>query len=161
MDPVLVSQAQLLAIQSTLVNRALADLPEEELWKRPGDSSNSIGWLLGHITWARNGMLITLTGQPVPMPWSGPFERGAQAADRSAYPATSEIVSTLKAINEKLKAAMEVARDERLSAPAPFTTPSPDTTARGVFVFLVFHEAYHLGQIGYVLKLLGRPGLVG
>ncbi len=161
MDPVLASNAQLLAIQSTLVNRALQDLSEEDLWRRPNEHSNSIGWLLGHVTWARNGMLITLTDQPVPMPWSGPFERGAQAADRSAYPATAEIVATLKTINEKLKAAMEVTTETRLSAPAPFATPSPDKTVRGVFAFLVFHEGYHIGQVGYILKLLGRPGLVG
>jgi len=65
MDPVLASNAQLLAIQSTLVNRALQDLSEEDLWRRPNEHSNSIGWLLGHVTWARNGMLITLTDQPV------------------------------------------------------------------------------------------------
>jgi uncharacterized damage-inducible protein DinB len=161
MDPVLASHAQLLAIQSTLINRALDGLTEHEMWQRPSERSNSIGWLLGHITWARNNMLRVLGGEPEPMPWDALFQRGAEITDRKAYPPVAEIVGTLKRVNEKMKTGMARATDAELGAICPVPTPSPDKTVRGVLAFLTFHDAYHVGQIAYALRQLGRPGLVG
>jgi hypothetical protein len=48
-----------------------------------------------------------------------------------------------------------------LSAPCPLPTPSLDKSVRGTVAFLAFHDGYHVGQISYALKILGRPGLVG
>jgi uncharacterized damage-inducible protein DinB len=161
MDPVVASHAQLLAIQSTLVNRALDRLGEEEIWRRPSETTNSVGWLVGHMAWARNGMLKALGGDPEPMPWGRSFDRGAQTADRAAYPETGEIVDALKRVNAKLRTRMEEVGDADLSAPSAVPTPSPDKTVRGTVAFLAFHDGYHVGQIAYALKLLGKPSLVG
>lgn len=161
MDPLVASHSQLLAIQSTLVSRALSALTEEETWTRPAGGVNSVGWLIGHITWARNGLLSCLGGEPETVPGAKLFERGAQLADRSAYPETTVLVETLKRVNEKLKARMESVTDAELAAASKVPTPSPDKTVRGTSAFLVFHDAYHVGQIGYAVKLLGKAGLVG
>jgi uncharacterized damage-inducible protein DinB len=161
MDPILASHAQLLAIQSTLVKRALDGLSDADVWRRPSERSNSVGWLLGHVTWARNGMLQALGGEAEPMPWGAAFARGAEAADGPARPATEEIVGALERVNRKLRARMDTVTEAELSARCPVPTPSPDPTVRGVVAFLTFHDAYHLGQIAYVLKYLGRPGLIG
>jgi uncharacterized damage-inducible protein DinB len=161
MDPVVAAYGQLLAIQTMLVNRALAALSEEEIWRRPAAEANSVGWLLGHITTARNGMVTVLGGDPERAAWLTSFGRGAQVAERDAYPPTSDVVETLKRINAKLKARMEAATEEELGAPSPLKTPSPDPSVRGTVGFLIFHDGYHVGQIAYVMKLLGKPGLVG
>jgi len=161
MDSVAASCSQLLAIQSTLVNRALASLDESEIWQRPGEQSNSIGWILGHMTWSRNAMLHLMGGDPEVMPWGSGFARGAESADRAAYPATDVIVSALKQVNRKLRERMETLTDADLSAQAAVPTPSPDRSVRGAIAFLTFHDGYHVGQIAYVMKMLGKPGLVG
>ena len=161
MDPVVVSHTQLLAIQSTLINRALSTLNEDEMWTHPAEGANSVGWLLGHLTWARNGLLACLGGEPEAVPGAKLFERGAQVADRSAYPETAAIVETMKKVNVKLKARMESITDAELSALSKVPTPSPDKSVRGASAFLVFHDAYHIGQVGYAMKLLGKAGLVG
>jgi uncharacterized damage-inducible protein DinB len=161
MDPVVASHAQLFAIQSTLVNRALASLSEEEIWRRPTAQTNAVGWLVGHIASYRNRLVLVLGGDPEPAPWADLFARGAQVADRNTYPATGEIVDTMKRINDKLKARMDAATDAELSAPSPVKTPAPDPSVRGTVAFLGFHEGYHIGQIAFVMKLLGKPGLVG
>lgn len=161
MDPILASYSNLLAVNSFLVNKALGGLTEEEIWTRPGARSNSIGWLLGHLTWSRLGMLRMLGGENVHVPGGKVFERGAEAADRSAYPATADLVAALKAINERLKARMATADEATLSAPAPRDFPIPDKSVRGAVSFLTFHDSYHVGQIGYVVKWLGKDGLAG
>jgi uncharacterized damage-inducible protein DinB len=161
MDPVAASCSNLLAIQSTLVNRALDSLGEAQIWQRPGEHSNSIGWIVGHLTWARNALVQELGGEAEALPWGGVFERGAQVDDRAAYPATAEIVAGLKRVNQKLRAKMAEITEAELSAPSATPMPSPDKTVRGVMAFLTFHDGYHVGQIAYALKLLGKPGLVG
>jgi uncharacterized damage-inducible protein DinB len=160
-DPILGSHARLLAVQSMLVNRALEGLSEDDIWRRPSERTNSIGWLLGHLAAARNNMLQALGGEAEPMPWAQRFARGAELADRAAYPATADIVGALKRVNQKLKARMEVATEAELAAECPMPNPSPDKTVRGVVAFLTFHDAYHVGPIAYVLTFLGCPGLVG
>ena len=31
----------------------------------------------------------------------------------------------------------------------------------GALAFLALHDSYHLGQLGYLRKVLGHPGVVG
>jgi uncharacterized damage-inducible protein DinB len=161
MDPILASYANLYAVNSFLVNKALDGLSDEQVWTRPGDRSNSIGWILGHLTWARLGLLRMLGGENVPVPGGKIFERGAELADRSAYPATADLVAALREITARLKARMEAVDDATLSAPSPRDFPTPDKSVRGAVAFLCFHESYHVGQIAYVVKFLGKDGLVG
>jgi uncharacterized damage-inducible protein DinB len=161
MDPIVASYSHLLAVNSVLINRALAGLSEEEIWSRPSERTNSVGWILGHLAWARLGLLRTLGGENVHVPGGKIFERGAELGDRAAYPATADLVAALKAVNERLKARMETVDDATLAAPAPRDFPIPDKSVRGAVSFLTFHDSYHVGQIAYVLKWLGKPGLVG
>lgn len=161
MDPVLASHATLFAVNSFLVNKALGELTEEQIWTRPSERSNSVGWILGHLTWARLGILRMLGGENVPVPGGKIFERGAELGDRSAYPATADIVAALKTINEKLKVRMAEVDEATLAAQAPRDLPTPDKSVRGAVAFLCFHESYHVGQIAYVVKWLGKDGLVG
>lgn len=161
MDPILASHANLFAVNSFLVNKALDGLSDDQIWTRPGERSNSIGWILGHLTWARLGLLRMLGGENVQVPGGKIFERGVELADRSAYPATADIVAALKEINAKLKARMEVVDEATLAAPSPRDFPTPDKSIRGAAAFLCFHESYHVGQIAYIVKWLGKDGLVG
>ncbi len=161
MDPVVGSLANSLDLQGSLVRRAIARLTEEDAWRRPATASNSVGWLLGHIAWSRNHLVAALGGEPEPLPWAGLFERGASAPEPSACPDTATLVAALDRIDEKLKARMATVTDAELSAPSKRATPFPDKTVRGTAAFLVFHDAYHTGQVGYAMKLLGQQGLVG
>ena len=47
-----------------------------------------------------------------------------------------------------------------LAAPAPRSFPIEDKTMRGAVLFLTYHESYHAGQMAYVRKCLGYPGVV-
>lgn len=161
MDPILASYANLFAVNSFLVNKALDGLSDDQIWTRPSERSSSIGWILGHVTWSRLGLLRMLGGENVQVPGGKIFERGAQIADRAAYPATADLVAALKAINANLKARMETVDDAVLSATAPRDLPIPDKTVRGAVSFICFHESYHVGQMAYIVKWLGKDGLVG
>lgn len=161
MDPILASYSQLLALNSVLVGRSVDGLTDDELWQRPGDQSNPIYWLVGHMSWSRNALLRLLGGEFVKIPAAKLFERGVEVADRSAFPPFADVVAGLKAVNAALKARMEAATDAELSQASPRDFPVPDKTLRGAVAFLTFHDGYHTGQIAYVRKWLGKGQLVG
>jgi hypothetical protein len=50
--------------------------------------------------------------------------------------------------------------EDGLVAPSPRSLPIPDKTIRGAINFAAFHESYHVGQMAYIRKWLGFPGLV-
>lgn len=161
MDPVIASFSPLFAVNTFLVHKALDGLTEAEVWTRPSERTNSIGWLLGHMTWSRLGLTHMLGGSVVHVPGGKIFDRGAELADRSAYPATADMVAAFKAVNEQLKARMESITDAELSAQAPRDFPIPDKSLRGAVAFMTFHDSYHAGQVALLVKWLGKPGLVG
>lgn len=161
MDPILASYSQLLAVNSVLVNRALDGLSDDDLWQRPGEHSNPIYWLVGHMAWSRNALLRLLGGDYAPIPDAKRFERGVEVAERAAFPPFAEVVTGFKAVNAALKARMAEATDAELSATCPRDFPIPDKTLRGAVAFLTFHDGYHTGQIAYLRKWLGKGQLVG
>lgn len=64
-------------------------------------------------------------------------------------------------INRKLYAKLEALDDERLAQPAQgFELPHAKTIADQL-AFFALHDAYHVGQMGFVRKALGYPGLAG
>ena len=51
--------------------------------------------------------------------------------------------------------------DETWSSPAPPRPGGdPDETIGTLLTFLVFHEAYHVGQLGVIRRALGYEGVI-
>jgi hypothetical protein len=50
---------------------------------------------------------------------------------------------------------------EKLEAPAPFS-PSNDQeeTIGSLLAGLLFHESYHIGQLGLLRRLVGKDGII-
>lgn len=57
-------------------------------------------------------------------------------------------------------ARLEELTEAELSAPAPRSFAIPDRSVRGAITFLAYHEGYHIGQMAFLRKWLGFPGLV-
>jgi hypothetical protein len=93
--------------------------------------------------------------------WQEFFRKGSKGDDFSRYPKLAEVRQVWQEITPQLVQVLEAASDEQLSAPAPRDFPVADKTMRGAILFLAFHEAYHVGQMSYLRKCLGKDGLVG
>jgi uncharacterized damage-inducible protein DinB len=63
-------------------------------------------------------------------------------------------------VNARLYPKMESLGGEDASQPATGPVPLIKTVA-DLATFLVAHESYHVGQLAYIRKALGLPGLVG
>jgi uncharacterized damage-inducible protein DinB len=154
--------ATIFAINDNFVLQALKGLTHEELWKAPTDRNNAILWIAGHVVQTR-AMLLNLLGEPVDTGWGKRFDRGAPAArtaEANEYPSGSEIERVMSEITPRLYTKLASLDDTCLAGPAKLQVPGTKTVGDEL-AFFAMHDSYHVGQLGYVRKGLGYPGLAG
>jgi uncharacterized damage-inducible protein DinB len=143
-----------------LLSKCFDGLSEEEWLRQPGEQSNHVLWIAGHIVWAR-AAVVRMLGAEWTKPWLSLFGRGAKLGDAAQYPQPDEMKAALAESAGALKAAMEAATAETLAAPGPERVPSIDGTLGGTVFFLAFHETGHVGQVMYLRTWLGKSGVMG
>jgi uncharacterized damage-inducible protein DinB len=158
MDAALAACLTSYSINDHLVQKALEGLTEESAWKHPGDG-NPIYWIVGHVAIYRHSLASAL-GVGQELPWAAAFKRLSQPDPNAKGPSLAEIQAAMVAALGPLTARFAELTDEELAAPAPFKLPTPDPTLRGAIAFFGYHETYHMGQVAYVKKWLGFPGIV-
>jgi uncharacterized damage-inducible protein DinB len=159
-NPVTAPLVTIFNVNNVLITRALDGLREDELRRRPSDHSNSMFWLLGHIVHTRGG-LLRLLGEDYRTGWGDVFRRGASELDRQEYPALSSIERVREDVIGRVRARLGSVEDDQLTKPAP-TSPAPNIkTVRDLIAFLAMHEAYHVGQLGFIRKLMGHSAIAG
>ncbi|TAN20644.1 MAG: DinB family protein [Acidobacteria bacterium] len=143
-----------------LLQKTVDGVAPERWPRKPGNKSNSILWIAGHLVWERS-QILKLLGQERHEAWLSLFATGAKPSDGQAYPAASEILRAWTEVSKQLASAMDAAPPEVLSRPAPEGLPSADGKLGGVLQFFTIHEGYHLGQLGYLRKWLGYSQVLG
>jgi hypothetical protein len=116
-------------------------------------------WIAGHLAVYRN-RVVTLMGLQAPvLPWEAAFTRGATAADVPADLDMAEVVKAFHASGAILAGGWEGLTREAMDKPLGRTLPDGSDTVGGCIRFLVWHEAYHLGQLGMFRRLAGKSGV--
>ena len=147
------------AFSDSLILQSLDGLTDDELWHRLTPSNNPLLWVAGHIVQTRASVLQIL-GVPAETGWGCLFDRGAKIGKPEVYPSESEIARVMGEISPRLHAAIASLQDEQLSRPASLPIPGLKTLTDEL-AFFALHDAYHVGQLAYVRKGLGYPGLAG
>jgi uncharacterized damage-inducible protein DinB len=141
----------------------LKGLADEQYFQAPQGGGNCLNWVLGHLVQARNGALIMLGQDPViDAGLIDRYQRGSDAvtADDDAVPSV-DLRSAFKRSQRGLLTGLDGLTDGAIAAPAPFSpTNDPDETVGSLLAGLLFHEAYHAGQLGVIRRTLGVPGAV-
>ncbi len=137
----------MLNFQSGIYNNAYEELTNEKSFERPGKNSNHINWLLGHILTCRY-MLANICGVEDQDPYNKMYFPKLEEAND--YKTIEEIKSHWEGISNKLVNVISELTDEELHTEIPNMGTRYD-----LINFFIYHEAYHLGQIGYARKLAG------
>ena len=148
------------AMSDNFVNRAIAGLTEDDLWYRPTEQTNPIFWLLGHVVHTR-GAALRILGEDFRTGWGDRFQRGASLKDRNAYPGFAEVERFRAETGQRLASRLAIVTDDQLAAAAGGHTPPSCKTVADQMAFLGLHEAYHVGQMAYLRKMLGHASIVG
>jgi uncharacterized damage-inducible protein DinB len=151
--------AMIFAVNEDFVLGALNGLPHEEMWHAPSDRNNAMLWVAGHVVQTRVTILGFL-GEPLDTGWGKVFDRGAALVDASQYPSRDEIERVMRDVSPRVRAKLMSLNDESLTRPATMQLPGTKTVADEL-AFFAFHDSYHVGQMVYIRKSLGYPGLAG
>ena len=143
-----------------IVNKAIADVDPEHWFQKPGDDSNHLMWLMGHLVVHRGRTLKTL-GADWDASWAPLFARGSERVADTEYPSIDEMRNAWSNVSDKLSAALQDTPADVLEQMAPKGPPSFDGKTSGTVAFFAFHDSYHVGQVSYLRKWLGYGRTVG
>ena len=82
-----------------IVKKAIDGILPKQWFLRPGDDSNHLMWVAGHLVVHRGAVLKTL-GAGWETSWSSLFTRGAKLAAQDQYPAVEEIRNAWDEVSE-------------------------------------------------------------
>jgi uncharacterized damage-inducible protein DinB len=105
-------------------------------------------------------MVLQMLGDRVETGWGNLFDRGTKIGDAKQYPSGAEIARVMREVSPRLHDALSTLSDEHLSKPASLPIPGIKTLADEL-AFFALHDSYHVGQLAYIRKSLGYPGLAG
>jgi hypothetical protein len=151
--------ATIFAFNDPFVLQALDGLTNEELWRPLTISNNPLLWVAGHIVQTR-AMVLQILGERAETGWGNLFDRGAKIGDPKEYPSGPEVARATGEISARLHSALAIVPDEQLSRSASLQIPGLKTLADEL-AFFALHDSYHVGQLAYIRKGLGYPGLAG
>jgi hypothetical protein len=117
---------------------------EESL--REMHNCNSANWILGHLVFIRNSILSHLSLPPVAdEKLKEVYGRGTIKPDMTKALALDTLKKMYEGSQADIMQGVEKLKDEAILEQV---------------TFLGFHEAYHLGQIGLIRKMLGKEGAI-
>lgn len=147
-----------------VINSNLDGITQDESLVQPSVHGNCLNWVLGHIVASRNSWLELLGKEPI---WGE--DEGKRYA-RGSAPISSNgdeglpfdrLRADFLNTQELLLAGLGEVTAEQLTAPAPFSpTGNKDETVGSLIAALMFHEAYHSGQIGVLRRIIGKDSAV-
>ena len=142
---------QMYQMQQGFFSKALDGISTEDSLRRVSDHTNHIAWLTGHIVSCRY-MLAGMLGLEESEPYPDLFG-GLKGIGNDLYPSISDLQKEMPYISEKLVEKLGDMADEELNAPAH------GGRLIDIILFFVYHEAYHIGQIGILRKNWGYEAL--
>jgi uncharacterized protein YndB with AHSA1/START domain/uncharacterized damage-inducible protein DinB len=152
--------AFILAGNDSLADRAFIGVKPDDLWKRPTPQNNSMLWIYAHMA-ATRARLLNVLGDDYDPGLGDAFGRGAQVQDAENYPSREKINEASREVNARLFAKLATVSEAELSREAKGPRPPSAQTVGEQLAFFALHDSYHVGQLAYVRKALGLPGVVG
>jgi len=159
MHPSIGTVAEQFRITTNLFIKAMSGVDKDEAMRRPGQLSNPLLWLAGHVIQFRT-RLLSLVGVPRDFPWGNRFDTGSKVGVAETYPDPEELVAMWEQLSELLVERLGTLTEADLAAPPTAKVPTTDATLRGAIGYFSLHEAYHVGQMGYVRKWLGMTPII-
>jgi hypothetical protein len=153
----LVATAQSFALGDLFLGSLVGDFTEAD-WQVRDPAGHGPRWIVGHLAATRLRAMV-LAGLPEQAPeWAPWFKMGTSPAEVPADLDPRLLVASFHASQEALAAHWDAVGATDLARPLGRTLPGGADTVGGALRFLAWHEAYHLGQLGLLRRLAGKPG---
>jgi uncharacterized damage-inducible protein DinB len=148
---------------NSVLHRNLKDVTHKESLTSPATGGNCCNWVLGHLV-NSNEQMLELLGRPVVLREEAlrRYRRGSPELHTAGEALPLEkLVSAWDEQCACIDRGMESISQERFDAPAPFSPRNkPDETVGSLLTVIVFHQAYHAGQLGVLRRVMGKEGAI-
>lgn len=138
-----------------------ADFRPEDWMRRPGaDGGNSPHWIVAHLAASRRRVRRKL-GDAVPEEsWERLVATGHKPEPVHELPPVEVLLADFGESGGVLERLLATLTEDEASAPWGSEFPDGSKSLSGGLHFFHFHESYHLGQLGLIRRLCGKPGFV-
>jgi uncharacterized damage-inducible protein DinB len=156
------AQLDLVAAQfrfhEAMLARTVEGFEDADWLHRPGEA-NHAHWILGHIAATRRYLLRRLGEKVDEEAWEKEFAQGTKPGEKPE-PAPAALIKDVQLLGAQLEMRIKSLTLEEMEAPIEKPMPDGSKTRAGMARFLLFHEAYHLGQLGLLRRIRGKPPAV-
>jgi uncharacterized damage-inducible protein DinB len=128
------------------IKKCMNELSEEEIWKRPNESSNSVGNLILHLCGNMTQYIISSLGGKKDL-----RERDSEFAARTGY-SKEELLTKLESTVDQCVNVIKGLSEEQLLQER--SVQGFEYSGIGNIIHVVEHYSYHTGQIAFWTKLL-------
>lgn len=147
-----------LGTSDVVVNRNLEGINHRDSLVHPQPDGRTFNWILGHMVKTRNEIL-ELIGQKSLYPKSK-FEMYTPKGFSEAKALDiEELKGAFNALQRELEEGVKSLSPEKLNAPATLRPDRPDTVGSALAT-IMWHEAYHAGQLGTMRRVIGKDGKI-
>jgi uncharacterized damage-inducible protein DinB len=141
----------------------VAGLTQADSLVQPSPGGNCLNWVVGHLLCVYNNVLLMLGQEQVVDPDRlKRYDRGAPPIRHSEEALElSELLDTWDKVLPRIDSGLAGLTSEKLDAKAPISpTNNPNETVRSLLAVVGFHQAYHVGQLGILRRIAGKPGAI-
>lgn len=136
----------------------LSPMDKSLLFIRPNNKSNPIIWIIGHIVVSRGSLIELLGDEPQMQKLGCYFNTGSKPlSSPSGYPHLDEIMGQLGKLSTKLTRLLKDGGETLLNRQV---WGQYDSIGKHI-VSGYIHEAYHVGQISYLMNLITKSNSGG
>lgn len=147
------------AFQTRLVELVVSDFDADAWSFTPREGGNHATWLITHMASSRRSVARSLGADLPKAAWEGLAGFKAELQPASAFPPAVEILEDFKSTGSTICQRLAEATPEVLDGSLDHPLPDGTTRVGDAAGFFYMHEAYHLGQIGYLRRLMGKVGM--
>ena len=157
MLPELEATARFYATSERMLKRLTGDFAPAD-WSARDEAGHTPRWVVGHIATYRR-KVAAMMGVPQPeAPWEAAFVKGSSPADVPADLDIQAVLDAFQAAHAAITGRWEALTAEAAAAPFGRALPDGSDTIGGAISFMAWHETYHMGQLGLLRRLAGKPG---
>ncbi|SMD36306.1 DinB superfamily protein [Reichenbachiella faecimaris] len=143
----------LFQMQTEFFTNAIDGISTEHAQSRISQNTNHLTWLTGHLVSCRY-MLAGMLGLKLTEPYPELFGNLNGLSENADYPSLEELKLDWPLVSEKLITKLGEMKDHELTADSPMGGRLID-----IVEFFAYHEAYHIGQMGFLRKYFGYNAL--
>lgn len=158
MDDRLRPLVEILELNTTLLHNCCQGVSDGDAGRRLADRGNNIGFLASHLIDARH-FLAAQIGHGLSNPLSEALADARSIEEIVELPSLTELLDAWDRISRHLRREVRGLTPGALDEESSASFPISGRSRLSMIAFLLQHESYHIGQMGFLRRQLGYPAM--